>query len=302
MRIGIAGTGAVGGYIGGLLRKAGNEVIFLARGNTLKTLREKGLSIDSEVEKFTISDTFTNQYEVFSDVDLLLFCVKSTATHEVAKKLKPFIKEECFILTLQNGVDNEEILAAEFGKNRILSAATYIQAGVKEPGVVTQTGVSPRLVFGALDNSLKEKVNEISSLFNSASIVTYTTSKILEMKWKKLIWNVTFNPLTALIESSIGTIYDDKGLNQIATNICKEGIAVARKLGFTVEDNYFEQIMAQGQMARNHQTSMLQDRLGRRKMELESICGYIVKKGKQVKVDTPVLETIYHILSYYEKS
>jgi 2-dehydropantoate 2-reductase len=302
MRIGIAGTGAVGGYIGGLLCKAGNEVVFLARGNNLKTLREKGLTIDSEVEKFTISETFTDQYEAFSDVDLLLFCVKSTATNEVAKKLKPILKEECFILTLQNGVDNEEILSAEFGENRILSAATYIQAAVKEPGVVTQIGVSPRLIFGALDNSLKEKVNEISSLFNSASIVTNTSSKILEMKWKKLIWNVTFNPLTALIESQIGAIYDDKGLNQIATNICKEGIAVARKLGFTIEDNYFEQIMAQGHMARNHHTSMLQDRLGGKRMELESICGYIVKKGKQVKVDTPVLETIYHILSYYEKS
>lgn len=302
MRIGIAGTGAVGGYIGGLLRKAGNEVVFLARGNNLRTLREKGLRIDGEVEKFTISETFTDQYEAFSNVDLLLLCVKSNATNEVAKNLKPILKEECLILTLQNGVDNEEILLAEFGENRILSAATYIQVGVKEPGVVTQIGISPRLVFGALDNSLKEKVNEISSLFNSAGIITNTSSKILEMKWKKLIWNVTFNPLTALIESPIGAIYDDKGLNQIATHICKEGIAVARKLGFTIEDNYFEQIMAQGQMARKHQTSMLQDRLAGKRMELESICGYIVKKGKQLKVETPVLETIYHILSYYEKS
>jgi 2-dehydropantoate 2-reductase len=301
MRIGIAGTGAVGGYFGGLLKKAGNEVLFFARGNNLKTLREKGLTIESEVDKFTINDTFTDQYKSFSNVDLLLFCVKSTATSEVASQLQPILKEDCLIMTLQNGVVNEEVLSSVFGENRVLSAATYIQAKMKEPGVVTQIGVSPKLVIGALDTTLTEKVTEISSLLNSANIVTYTSCKIVEMKWKKLIWNVTFNPLTALIESPISAIFDDKGLYNSAIRICKEGITVARKLGFDIDENYFEEIMAQGSMARNHQTSMLQDKLGGKRMELESICGYIVEKGYQVKVDTPVLETIYRILTYQEK-
>jgi 2-dehydropantoate 2-reductase len=301
MKIGIAGTGAVGGYFGGLLRKAGNEVIFFARGKHLNTLKENGLTIESEVEKFNVSGTFTDQYELFSDVDLLLFCVKSTATAQVAEKLRPFLKKECLILTLQNGVDNEEILSTVFGVGRILSAATYIQANVKEPGVVRQMGVFPRLVIGALDSSLKEKVTEISSLLNSANIVTYTSSNIIEMKWKKLIWNVTFNPLTTMIVSPIGAIYDDEGLYHTAKRICKEGIAVARKMGYAIDENYYEEIMAQGQMARNHQTSMLQDKLSSKEIELESICGYLVGKGKQVNVDTPVLETIYRILAFEEK-
>jgi 2-dehydropantoate 2-reductase len=300
MRIGIAGTGAVGGYFGGLLKKAGNEVIFFARGNNLTTLREKGLTIEGEVQKINVRETFTEQYESFSNVDLLLFCVKSTATSEVAKKLQPILKKDCLIMTLQNGVDNEEVLSIVFGEKRVLSSATYIQATLEEPGVVKQIGITPKLVIGALNNSLTEKVNDISSLFNSANIVTSTSSDILEMKWKKLIWNVTFNPITALIESPIGTILDCEGLYQTGLRICKEGIAVARKLGFDIDENYFETIMTQGQMARNHQTSMLQDKLGRNAMELESICGYIVNKGKQVKVDTPVLETIYHILAYQQ--
>jgi 2-dehydropantoate 2-reductase len=301
MKIGIAGTGAVGGYFGGLLKKAGNEVIFFARGNHLNILKEKGLTIESEVEKFNVSGTFTDQYELFANVDLLLFCVKSTATAEVADKLRHILKKECLILTLQNGVDNEEILSTVFGEGRILSAGTYIQAHVKEPGIVRQIGVFPRLVIGALDSNLNEKVTEISSLFNSANIVTYTSSNIVEMKWRKLIWNVTFNPLTTLIESPIGAIYDDEGLYHTASRICKEGIAVARKLGYAIDENYYEEIMAQGQMARNHQTSMMQDKLGGKVMELESICGYMVGKGKRVNVDTPVLETIYHILAYQEK-
>ncbi len=211
------------------------------------------------------------------------------------------MKKDCLILTLQNGVDNEEILAGIFGGKRILSAATYIQAIVKEPGVVKQIGLHPRLVLGALDESLGEKVTYISELFNNANIQTLPSNNILMIKWKKLLWNVTFNPLTAIIESNIGTIFDDDGLKATAIRICKEAISVARKLGFEIEENFYETIIKQGQFARNHQTSMLQDKLNGKAMELESICGYIVKSGKKVNVDTPALETIYHLLIYQDE-
>jgi 2-dehydropantoate 2-reductase len=301
MKIGIAGTGAVGGFFGGLLKYYGNEVVFFARGDNLKALQENGLRIESEKGEITVDGIFSNSYQSFSEVDLLLFCVKSTATIEVATNILPYLKKDCLVLTLQNGVDNEELLADIFGVNRVLSAATYIQAMVKEPGVVKQIGVPPRLVLGALDESLVEKATCVSELFNKANIETYPTSNILIIKWKKLLWNVTFNPLTALIESSTGTILDDAGLNATAIRICKEAISVARKLGFEIEENFHETIIKQGQLARNHQTSMLQDKLNGKAMELESICGYIVKAGKKVNVDTPALETIYHLLSYQDK-
>jgi 2-dehydropantoate 2-reductase len=171
---------------------------------------------------------------------------------------------------------------------------------VNEPGVVKQIGVTPKLVIGALDRSLTEKATEFSSLFNAANIETFISSNILEIKWKKLLWNVTFNPLTALLESKVGSILDNEGLNQTAINICCESIAVARSANFDIDEDFYQTIMAQGQLARNHRTSMLQDKLNGKAMELESICGYIVKKGKALNVNTPVLETIYHLLSYQE--
>lgn len=301
MRIGIVGTGAVGGYYGGHLVRAGNEVVFFARGDNLSVLQENGLTIESEVEHFHVQSTFTDDYQSFSTIDLLLFCVKSTATKEVAEKLLPFLKKDCLILTLQNGVENEEILASFYGKNRILSAAAYIQATVKEPGVVKQIGVPPRLVIGGLDESSTDIVQEIASLFNAANTDTFTSSDILEMKWKKLLWNVTFNPLTALVESKVGAIFDDEGLYTTAKSICNEALAVAKELGFAFDENFDEVIFKQGQFARNHQTSMLQDKLNGKAMELESICGYIVKKAKQLNVAIPVLETIYLLLKYQDK-
>jgi 2-dehydropantoate 2-reductase len=301
MKIGVAGTGAVGGYFGGLLKKAGNEVVFLARGKSLERMQETGLMIESEVENFMIDGIFTDRYQDLSDIDLLLFCVKSTNTTEVASNLVPFLKDTCLIMTLQNGVDNEEILSSIFGESRILSAAAYIQAHVTESGVVKQIGVPPKLIIGAIDSSLAEKVDEISTILNTANIETFPSSNVLKLKWNKLLWNVTFNPLTALLETRVGAIFENEGLNQTAIKICKEAITVAGALGIDIEEDYFETILAQGQYAKNHQTSMLQDKLKGKPMELESICGYIVKKGKETLIETPVLETIYQLLRYQTK-
>lgn len=298
MKIGVAGTGAVGGYFGGLLKKAGNEVVFFARGNNLLRMQEKGLTIEAGEQSFTVNGVFTDQYQDFSDVDLLLFCVKATATAEVAANLRPILKESCLVITLQNGVDNEEILEDLFGKDRVLSAAAYIQAHVTESGTVKQIGVPPKLVIGSLDSGQTTKAAELASLFTDAGIEAFPTRNILKIKWNKLLWNVTFNPLTALIEAKVGAIYEDQGLKATAIKICQEAIAVAQASGVEIESDFYESILAQGQLAKGHHTSMLQDKLKGKPLEIESIAGYIVKRGKQLNVGTPVLETVYYLLNY----
>lgn len=300
MKIGVAGTGAVGGYYGGFLRKADNEVIFLSRGKSYETLKENGLRIESDSANFTINGVFTDQYTSFFDVDLVLFCVKSTDTLDVANALFPILKENAVILTLQNGVDNEEILAEIFGRQRLFSAAAYIQASIKELGVVKQTGTTPQLVIGAIDSRMDEKAKAISTLLNDANLKTTTSDNILRVKWQKLLWNVTFNPLSAITESMVGPILDHEGLCSTAEKICKEAISVARASGIELDYEFSQKIMAQGQLARHHQTSMLQDRLKGKRMEIDSICGFIVRKGKELQVETPVLETIYHQLHFAE--
>lgn len=299
MNIGVAGAGAVGGYFGGKLARAGNDVIFLARGKHYEEMKAKGLSIKSDTENFNIGGTFSNQNESFEEVDLVLFCVKSTDTIEVARKLLPVINEKAMILTLQNGVDNEEALCTIFGKERVFSAATYIQAFVEKPGVVKHIGMIPRLIIGSLaEKDNKGRLEEIVSLFQNAGLETYPTGNIVEQKWKKLLWNVTFNPLSAVAEAEVGEILDNEGLRSIAENICKEAITVASRMGIGLDESYYLTIMDQGNIARHHKTSMLQDKLKGRKMEFESICGYIVKKGYELNELTPVLETIYHLLKF----
>jgi 2-dehydropantoate 2-reductase len=302
MKIGVVGTGAVGGYFGACLSKAGHEVTFLARGGNLEAMkRNGGISVESNEGNFTVSGIFTDKYESLYDSDLILFCVKATATKEVATHLVPILKEDAYILTLQNGVDNEEILANLLGGKRILSAATYVQAYMKEPGVVKQIENPTKLVIGALiSEGYPPIVKEVSELMNSAGILCHISNNILKVKWKKLLWNVTFNPLSALVEGKVGDILDDAGLRKIAERIGGETIAVAKKVGIPIEDSLASQMIELSEPARHHETSMLQDKRNGKPMEIESICGYVVRKGKELGIETPVVETIYSLLKIEE--
>ncbi|MEH6944841.1 ketopantoate reductase family protein [Bacillus sp. JJ722] len=300
MRISVVGTGAVGGYFGGFLSKAGNDVVFLARGNHFEQMNKDGLTIENEGEDFIVHKFFSNDYQSLSNTDYVLFCVKSTATEEVAHALLPILKPEAIIITLQNGVDNEEVLGKVFGKERILSVATYIQASIVAPGVIKQTGLAPRLVIGALDHQAIHHVNRLVSLFNEAGVRAKSSDEILKVKWQKLLWNVSFNPLSATTETRVGEILSDEGLLKTAKSMCKEAIAVAEKLGISIDNYIYEGIFKNSHLSGQHNTSMLQDKLNQKPMEIESICGYIVKKGKELNIPTPVIETVYHLLKFQE--
>lgn len=298
MKIGIAGAGAVGAYFGGLLAKAGHDVIFLARGAHLEAMEKEGLHVIKGKEKFTVEQTFTNNPKDIAAVDLVLFTVKSHDTKDIAEQLQPYVQAHTIVLTMQNGVDNEEKLVDVFGEKRVLSAATYIQAEITKPGTVEQQG-DVTVVFGHLIDEMKEKRDEVADLFKQAKVEIRLASNILRNKWNKLLWNVTFNPLSALMEVRVGEILEKESLRSVAEQICREAIRVAKQRGMELEEEtVVERVFANAYHARDHQTSMLQDRIQGKTMEIDSVCGYIVEKGKVEGVSVDTLETVYRLLQY----
>lgn len=301
MEIGVAGAGAVGCFFGGLLAKAGHRVTFLARGDHLTTMQKNGLTINPGSKETRIHSTFTDQLSNLSKSDLILFCVKSNDTESMAKQLLPILKKNTLILTMQNGVSNEEILTDIFGSNRVLSAATYVQTYISSPGQVRQQG-RVKLVVGGLDHISNKACQAIATTFQQSGIDTTQTDRVLEKKWNKLLWNITFNPLSAIVTARVGDILDDQHLRDTATCISKEAIEVANRSGISIErEKTLAKIFANAEYARDHQTSMMQDRLQGKKMEVEAMCGYIVKKGKELNVSTPALTTVYHILKFIDQ-
>lgn len=297
MKIGIAGSGAVGGYLGALLRKAGHDVVFLARGKHLEAMKANGLTIISDDEEFVVDGTFTDNIHAFMDADLIIFSVKSTVTLEVAEQIKALGNDQAIILTVQNGVDNEEILSEIFGRKRILSCATYMSSSVERPGVIKKSGVL-KLFIGALHEETKQVCQQICDIFNEANIDTIVTEDIVTSKWRKAIWNTTFNPIAALSLANVGEILDDEELRHTAETVCREVLEVASKNGISLGDRIFDVTFRQAELARTHKPSMLQDRLNNKPMEVESLIGYFVKLARKLDVETPSLQLLYSHLRF----
>jgi 2-dehydropantoate 2-reductase len=294
--IGIVGAGAVGGYYGAVLKRAGFDVFFLARGKHLNVMENQGLHIESDHGAFQIEGTFTKNIEDLAQADFLLFTVKSTETKETALNLRSFLKAGSTVLTLQNGVDNEEILSDLLGRERVLSGAAYISSKVEAPGIIRQEGANS-LLIGALADSSQQKAEVLADLFQTAGINCKLTNHILERKWDKLLWNVTFNPLSAAAMASVGEILDDQNLRSVAQRALLEAVEVGRASGVELRQKVIDRVFPTAEYVKNHKTSMLQDREQGKRMEVESLCGFLVRQGELLGIKTSVLSTLYAVLS-----
>lgn len=299
MKIAIVGAGAVGGFFGAYLKKAEHDVTFVARGQHLEAMKKSGLKVIANGDAFTVDGVFTNDLHSLSDAELILVCVKSTDTKEIAEQIANLGNEHAIIMTLQNGVDNEEILADVFGVERVLSAATYVSSQISEHGTIKQNG-RVKLVIGALHESLVPYRDRIAELFNEAHIDTSTKDTIMEQKWKKFLWNATFNPLAALSTATVGEILDDEELRKTAEKVCREVILIANKSGIPLKKKMFEITFSNAEYARKHKPSMLQDRLRGKRMEIESLLGYLVKKSRRLQVEAPAIQAIYSNLLFID--
>ncbi|QZT35490.1 2-dehydropantoate 2-reductase [Caldalkalibacillus thermarum TA2.A1] len=304
MKIGIVGAGAVGGLLGGMLRAAGHDVLFLGRGQHLQAMQQNGLLIKfatSQRKTLRIKGRFSDEVKDLSDRELLLFTVKSTQTKEMMGRLLPHLKAGAIVITLQNGVDNEEILAQALGEERLLSGAAYLSAEIESPGVIEVHSSGLQLIIGYLDGRQSQDLTRLVGLFNQAGVHCRPSAKIMERKWHKLLWNVTFNPLSAATGETIGEILDDAELHQTARRVLKEAVQVAEALQVSVRRD-IETVVFQGaEEARGHKTSMLQDREQGKPMEIESICGYFVHQAAQLGLRTPTIHTLYSILLAIDK-
>ncbi|MFJ8063196.1 ketopantoate reductase family protein [Psychrobacillus sp. NPDC096426] len=301
MKIGVMGSGAVGSFFGSFFSEAGHDVTYIARGAHLTEMNKNGLTIIKENEKIVIQQAFSENVEDLADCELILFCVKSGDTKEVAERLNEVIQESAYVMTLQNGVSNEETLVELFGKERVLSAAVYVQAEVESPGVIQQSG-RYKLVIGSLSEDGQEVEKRFSELFKGAEIPTDISKQILLRKWKKYLWNLIFNPLSAATDRSVGQILDDPYLRQIAWMIGLESIEMAILSGYPLNEKDVQIAFQNAEFARTHTTSMLQDIRKGKVSEAEELVGYLVKKADGHGKSINTLKTVYLLLKSKESS
>jgi len=298
VKVGVLGAGGVGGYFGGRLAQAGTEVHFLARGAHLHALREKGLRVRSTLGDFDLSVRATDDPTEIGGCDFVLFCVKSYDTEEAAGRLGPLIGEATAVASLQNGIDNEEKIAAAVGWDHVMGGAAFIFSTIAEPGVIDHSGGPARVVFGEMDGRRTDRAERLLALFDHAAGVDASiTTDIRSVLWNKFAFICAHAGMTASVRLSIGEIREVPESWVMFRRILDEVAAVAEVEGVTIDPQAIDRHLAFARELEGSSTSSLHyDLTHGRRMELDALHGTVVRLAGMHGIPVPMSEAVYAIL------
>lgn len=299
MRIAVFGTGGVGGYFGGRLAQAGEEVIFIARGSHLEALQTHGLKVDSTKGDFIIQPVqATAAPSEVGVVDVVLVGVKAWQVPEAAQAIGPLVGPETVVVPLQNGVDAPAQLAAVLGAEPVIGGVCGILSFVAGPGHIRHVGADPFVNFGELDNRRSDRVARLQQAFAQTSGVTAEIpADIHAAMWRKFLLIVSWSGIGAITRAPVGIFRGLPQTRHLLQQAMQEvyNVAQARHIALPAEivDNTlaFMDSLPPGGTA-----SMQRDIIAGRPSELEAQNGAVVRLGQEVGVETPVNAFIYHML------
>jgi len=293
MRIVVAGIGGVGGYIGGHLCALDDEVVFLARGEHARKIEEEGLRIrDDEAEIVVHPDEVMTAELLEGMIDVLLLCVKSYDIKTVIGSLRKNITPETIIVPFSNGVSHKEEIEALVDA-KVLHGAVYILAHREAAGLVVKKGKVFAALFGA--SQYPEEAKILSQLFERAGLRHKVPDNIEEAIWKKYLFISAFAALTSYFDTSIKKVYLSH--KNWAELLLKEIADVAELKGIDIQGEVSKALKTASSLPEDASTSMHLDFQNGARTELETLCGYIVREGKQVSLPTPIMAKIYGVLS-----
>ena len=298
MRIAIFGTGGVGGYFGGRLAQAGEDVTFIARGDHLDAIQTKGLKVDSLQGDFVIHPAqATDNVAAVGPVDLVIVGVKAWQVPEAARAMKPLVGPSTSVLPLQNGVDAVPQLTAELGEKAVVGGLCKIVSFVVAPGHIRHAGFAPSVVIGELDNRRTDRILAIEKIFTGAGIDTTIAGDIQAALWGKFLFIASFSGVGAFAAAPAGVLRTDPRWRGRILRAMEEIESLARARGIQLPDDAVAKAMAAVDALPPDATSSMQrDIAAGKPSELESQNGAVVRMAYESGVDAPTHESIYAAL------
>jgi len=300
MRFTIVGSGAVGGYYGARLARAGHEVTFIARGAHLDALRGRGLTVRSPLGDFTVATQAVQDPADAPPADVAIFAVKAYSNRNALPLLVRATGSSGIALTLQNGVDSVDEVSAVVDRARVLGGSTYIATAVVEPGVIEQTGIHQRIIFGEVfgDTSrVSERVQVIHEAFASAGIESDPVPDARAPIWEKYCYLAPFAAFTGSTRLPIGPLWADPVVRRMIGEAVDEVVAVARAEGVEVAHGMAERVGTYIEaIPGTTRSSLLIDLQQGKPIEVEALLGALVRRAERRKVRVPIMSTIYAVL------
>lgn len=311
MKILIAGAGAIGGYIGACMARAGEDVTLYARGPHLRAMQEHGLKVLHVDGDFTVHPRVVGDLADASDCDVIFLGVKAHSLTQLAPHLKPLIRENTTVVSTQNGipwwyfqigagelagmqlerVDPGGVIGDAIPPQCVLGSIAYLATDVAEPGVIRHTEGN-RISLGEPDGTKSERSRAIADAMIRGGLRAPVTQRLRNEIWVKLLGNVAFNPMSVLTRATLVRMARDPDVSQVARKIMAEVVEVANRLKIDLSVS-IDQRMAGVEKMGEHKTSMLQDLEAGRPMELEAISGVVLEIGEKLGVPMPCTHAVY---------
>ncbi len=298
MRIAIIGAGGIGGYYGGRLIQAGEEVIFIARGANLTALRERGLTVTSVKGDFHLRRvTATDDPSTVGPVDLVIIAVKTYQTDGALGALPPLVGPDTTVLSLQNGVDAAERLAQVVGEGHVLGGLSYISAELVAPGEIRHVSQFTRVIVGELDRQVTPRAQAVVAAFARAGAQAELSDDIQRDIWTKFMFIAVQGPMTGATRLTIGAIRDFPPSWAMYEDALREIDAIAREKGVRLPPTAVEDRLAfVANLPAEMGSSMLADVQGGRRSEIADFSGYVTRQGEALGIPTPTHRALYAIL------
>lgn len=270
LKYGVIGTGALGGYYGGKLALAGNDAHFLLRSD-YQHVKEKGLQVDSVVGDFHLKDVscYSSTTEMPA-CDVVLVCLKTTQNNQLPELLVPVLHEKSLVILIQNGLGLEESLAQKMPNVSIAGGLAFICSQKAGPGHIQHLDLG-KLVLGMHSNQGGEVLETVSNDFQQAGVPCQLSENLAYSRWQKLVWNVPFNGLTVVMNTTTDQLVEDESTRQLALDMMLEVVQAANQCGHQLDEEFAHKMLAMTRKMKPYAPSMKLDYDFKRLMEIEAI-------------------------------
>ena len=301
MRVAVIGAGGIGGPYGASLAKAGADVTFVARGAHLAAIRENGLRVEGDRGEIHIRPArATDDIAAIGPVEFVLCCVKLWDLEEAAEQLRAIVGPETVVIPLQNGIDAAERMIRLLGPEPVMAGMAFVTGAIVAPGVIRQTGTYQQMTFGELDGRISERSRRLGDLCKAAGFDGVLSTDVMVPIWEKFILIVPLSGLNALTRLPLGRWRDDHDLLALYEAALRETVAVGLAEGVRLPPDSADRTFAQMRsMPPHHTTSMGNDLLRGKRLELPWFAGKVVELGRRHGIPTPANGFIYAALKLY---